>query len=108
MSLDTSNLFVWLMAAFFIVAGLAPLIAFAKTSKQYQGWGYPAWFPFVTAALEVLVGILLLSPETRVVGAVLGVLIMIAAIVTVLRNKEYAHAVPPTVVLVLTVLVGLI
>ncbi len=51
-------------------------------------------------------GIMFLLPALAFEGAVLGMLIMVVAIATVLRSREYAHAIPPTVVLLVTALAG--
>ena len=104
--MNLSTIFVWVMAVFYILSGVVPLLSLEKTSAQYKGWGYPTWFPFVTAVFEVAIGLLFLWSQTRMAGVALGVLVMLAAIGTVLRAKEYAHAIPPTIVLILTVLVG--
>lgn len=108
MDFDWGTIFVWVMAAFYVLSGIGPLANMKKTSAQYVGWGYPSWWPFVTAVFEVVIGVLLVSPQTRMAGVVLGVLVMLAAIATVLRAKEYGHAVPPVIVLVLTALVGMV
>jgi len=104
--MDLGTIFVWLVAVFYAVAGVAPLGKFSDTSKQYVAWGYPTWFPFVTAVLEVAVGVLLVLPAMLMAGVGLGVLIMLAAIATLIRSKEYSHAIAPVVVLVVTVLAG--
>ena len=96
------NIFVWLLAAFYGIAGLAPLLNWEKTSQQYQQWGFPSWFGLVTAIFEVAVGVFLILPQTRMAGAALGCAIMVAAIATLFRCKEYSHAVPPTIVLSVT------
>lgn len=106
--MSLSTIFVWVMAAFYAIAGVGPLAKLEKAKEEYKRWGYPTWWPFVTAVVEVVIGALFISPQTRFAGAVLGVLVMIVAIGTVLRCKEYKHAIPPTIVLVLTVLVGMI
>lgn len=99
--------FVLALALFYAVAGLVPLLRMEASGARYVQWGYPPWFPYVTAALEVLVALLLPWTQTRFAGAVLGIVIMVAAIATVLRSKEYSHALPPAIVMVLTALAGI-
>lgn len=104
--MEIGTIFVWVMAAFYAIAGVAPLANQKKTGAQYEAWGYPAWFSFVTAVCEVAVAVLLLLPqaELQLAGIAFGVLIMVAAIITLIRKKEYSHTIPPIVVLVLTAL----
>jgi uncharacterized membrane protein len=43
---------------------------------------------------------------TRLFGATLGAAIMVAAVATVCRHREYRRVVPPIIVLVLPAIVG--
>lgn len=108
MGISASTIFVWFMSAFYIIAGIAPLGNLKRSRPQYVEWGYPGWWVFVTAVMEALVGILIFYPQTRVPGAALGVAIMLVAIGTLVRKKEYKHALLPVGALILTVLVGTI
>lgn len=108
MDFSWAQAFVWLVAAFYILAGVGPLANMKKSSAQYVGWGYPAYWPYVTAVMEVAVGILLFLPQYRMAGVALGIAIMLVAIGTVVRAKEYSHAVPPAVVAIVTALVALV
>jgi len=97
---------VGLLVAFFVFGGLANLVGPKVISDEYARWGYPAWFHFVTGVLEVATAALLPFPETRRVGIVLGCCVMLAAVGTVILNREYAHAIPGLVVLGLLAFVG--
>lgn len=93
------NLLSWLLAIFFVVGGLANLFASDQVRQDYQAWGYPAWFHYVTGVLELTTAALLAFPRTRLVGSTLGAFVMTAAAATVLVNAEYAHALAPLIVL---------
>lgn len=106
MEFNIPTILTWVLVAFFIIGGVVNGIAPKKVQDEYARWGYPGWFNYVTAASELLTAVLLFFPTTRVLGAVLGVAVMAGAVATVLRHREYAHAVPPTIVLILTVACG--
>jgi hypothetical protein len=105
-NLTAGLILAWILGAFFIVGGLVNGIAPRNTRADYLRWGYPAWFHYVAAILEPATAGLLFFPVTRVAGAALGAADMSAAIATVVRNREYAHAIAPAIVLVLTILAG--
>ncbi|WP_269510417.1 DoxX family protein [Burkholderia sp. IMCC1007] len=94
------------LVAFFFVGGAVNGVAPKKVQDEYARWGYPGWFHYVTAASELLAALLLIVPATRVLGAILGIAVMTGAVATVLRHREYAHAVPPSIVLLLTAACG--
>lgn len=68
--------------------------------------GYPGWFHYVTAALELAVAVLLSFPASRPSGAALGTAVMAAAAGTTLIHREHARAIAPSVVLTLTATLG--
>ena len=84
----------WLLAFAFAGAGLFNAIGGAAVQARFIRWGYPAWWNFVTAALEVLGAALIVLPETRIWGLALVAMVMIAAIVTVIWRREYKHLPP--------------
>jgi hypothetical protein len=96
----------WVLAAFFIVGGAINIVAPGATAAEYRRWGYPDWFHFATGALEFATAGLLALEATRVLGVGLGAAIMLAAIATVVLHREYVHAAPPAVVLILLAVVG--
>lgn len=87
-----------LIGLFFLIGAIGNWIAPPRIGADYVRWGYPAYFHYVTAVLELATGVLLLLATTRVFGAVLGVLVMAAALATLLRHKEYSHALPALLV----------
>ena len=57
-----------ILAAFFVVGGTANMLASEATRADYLRWGYPAWFHYVTAALELTAAVLIAFPRTRLAG----------------------------------------
>jgi hypothetical protein len=100
------QVFALALAAFFVVGSLSNIFAPGSVYEEYLQWGYPRWFHFVTGALELTTAVLLARASTRLLGAALGCIVMLGALATVTLHGEYGHAVPPLVVVVLTIAVG--
>ena len=96
----------WALAAFFLFGSVLNAIAPASIRASFARWGYPDWFHYVVAAVEFLTALLLVMPAFQLAGVGLAILVMCAAIVTLLRHDEYAHAVAPGVVLFLATACG--
>lgn len=92
----------YLVAAVFLVGTLVNLVAPGSIREQYAGWGYPRWFHFVTAGLEAVACALILIPSMRTAGLALGILIMLAAIGTLVRARQYPHILPAFMILILS------
>ena len=88
------DLVVWLLVAAFLGAGLFNAVGTRATRDDFARWGYPRWWCCVTGALEVMSAALIALPTGRGVGMVLGAVIIAAAIVTVLRRREFSHVAP--------------
>jgi hypothetical protein len=97
---------IWLLAAGFFVAGLINAIGTSATRSDFVRWGYPRWWSSFTGALEMISAGLIALPASRVIGLALGTLIIAAAILTVLRHREFPHLVPLGVFVVLIALAG--
>lgn len=93
--------YAWLLAAFFAVGAFANLLASQQTREDYQSWGYPGWFHYVTGLLEATAAVLLALSATRLAGSLLGAAVMASAAATLLIHAEYSHALAPLTVLVL-------
>jgi ABC-type branched-subunit amino acid transport system permease subunit len=91
----------WFLAAAFFGAGIVNALGAAGTRCDFAKWRYPPWWGILTGALEISTAALLALPATRIAGIALGTAIIAAAIVTVLRHRDYRHL-PP-----LSVFVGL-
>jgi DoxX-like family len=96
----------WALSAFFALGFVINTFAVKKVGPEYERWGYPDWFHFVSGGLELLVALLLPATVTRPFGIVLGGAIMLAAIATVIYHREHPRAVPPFIVFVLLAILG--
>jgi hypothetical protein len=97
--IQVASIMAWLLAFAFAGAGFFNAIGGASVRASFVRWGYPAWWNFVAAALEILSAALIVLPQTRIWGLALGALVLIAAIATLLWRQEYKEL-PPGVVLV--------
>lgn len=104
--LSWKSILALLLAAFFVIGGIGNIFVSAENAANYQRWGYPDWFHYVTGILELAVAGLLIFKPTRLWGALLAVAVMIAAAVSVLSHGEYAHAIAPLVILVVAAAVA--
>ena len=95
----------WLLAAFFLFGAYGNTFLSEENAAAYAAWGYPGWFHYVTAALELAAALLLLRAITRPVGAGLGAMVMAAAVLTTLVNADYDHSTAPSVVLLVSLTV---
>ncbi len=105
-SLPWTQILVWAVAAFFVVAFFINTFAVKLVGPEYRRWGYPDRFHFLSGAMDLAVALLLPAAATRPFGVALGCLIMLVAVATVIRHREYHRAVPPLIVLVLLAVVG--
>src|SRR5271156_6265392 len=105
LQISTVSVFAWLLAIAFTGAGLFNAIGGPAVQAQFQRWGYPAWWNFVTAAFEGLGAALIFLPEPQIWGLALGAVVMTAAIVPVIWRREYTHL-PPGVVFAALIGIG--
>lgn len=96
----------WILAALFAVSGFLNVTAPPQIRAQYQQWGYPAWFHFVTGSLELTAAVFLVFGSTRRWASVLGATVLSGAIATLLVHREFIHALTPAFFLVLAALVA--
>ena len=92
---------VWLPIVLGIVmigAGAVNFVGPGSVRDSFARWGYPAGFHRVTGGLEVTAGLLLLIPATSHAGAIGSVAILLAAVMTVIRHRDWTHL-PSAVVL---------
>ena len=95
----------WLLAAFFLFGAYGNIFISEENAAAYAAWGYPDWFRYITAVLELAAGLLLIRAASRPYGAGLGALVMAAASLTTLLNADYDHAVAPSIVLLVSLVV---
>jgi multisubunit Na+/H+ antiporter MnhB subunit len=85
---------IWLVVAAFFAAGLFNVIGTQANKGNFIRWGYPQWWCHLTGGLEMLTAVLVALPGGRVAGLILGAVIVAAAILTVLRHRDFVHLVP--------------
>ena len=84
----------WLLVAAFFGAGLFNAIGTPATRNGFVRWGYPSWWCRLTGGLEILCAVLIALPVGHDLGLVLGAVVIAAAILTVLRHREFSHLLP--------------
>ncbi|MEO9340496.1 DoxX family protein [Mesorhizobium sp. SB112] len=98
----------WLLAAFFLAGAYGNSFVTAGIAADYARWGYPPGFHYLTAILEFTTAVMLMFRPLRFYGSLLGSAVMLAAIGTVVFHGEYAHGIPPLVVLGVCILVAIL
>jgi DoxX-like protein len=96
----------FVLAAFFVFGFVINTFAVKLVGPEHHRWGYPDWFHFVSGGMDLAVALLLPAEVTRPVGVALGCGIMLVAVATVVRHREYRRAVPPLIVFILLAIVG--
>ncbi|RAH99555.1 DoxX family protein [Acuticoccus sediminis] len=97
---------VWLLTAFFAFGGLTNIFATSAIQAEYSHWGYPDGFHYVTGTLELATAALVVFPRTRLAGTALGILVMAAAVTTLVIHQEHTHALMPLATMAFLVLNG--
>ena len=95
---------IWLLVAGFFGAGLFNAIGTPGTQGDFARWGYPRWWNNLTGGLEMMSAVLIALPVSRIPGLALGVVIIAAAVLTVLRHRDFSHLVPLSVFVALIAL----
>lgn len=98
------TLSLWLLGAAFLGAGIVNAIGAAGTRDDFVKWGYPRWWGILTGALEISTAALLAFPVSRILGLALAAVVIAAAILTVLRHRDYQHLPPLSVFVTLIAL----
>lgn len=88
---------IWLLVAGLLGAGIFNAIGKPGTQSDFARWGYPRRWVFFTGGLEIVSAALIAFPVTRLIGLALGAIIIAAAVLTVLRHRDFSHLVPLSV-----------
>jgi uncharacterized membrane protein YphA (DoxX/SURF4 family) len=104
------NIVTWvltvLLALAFLGAGGAKLTSQAMMVAEFNSFGYPLWFMYLTGVIEVVAAILLLVPRLAGLGAGLLICVMAGAIVSQIGHGQAAMIGAPVVLLILAAVVG--
>lgn len=100
-----TTLLIWILAAAFFLAGVINAIGTQSTRRDFARWGYPEWWGKLTGILEICCAGMLIYSGSLLAGLTLGSIIIAAALVTLVRFREFKHLIPAVVyaVLILTV-----
>src|SRR5258708_16611195 len=88
-----------------IGAGAVNSVGPKSVRDSFVRWGYPAGLHRVTGGLEAIAGLLLLIPATSRAGAIGCVVILTAAVITLIRHRDCGHL-PGAVVLTAVAVAG--
>jgi hypothetical protein len=97
---------IWLLAAGFLLAGFINVIGTSATRRDFAMWGFPAWWGRLTGALEIVSAVLIALPASRLIGLALGAVIVVAALVTVLRHRDFKHLPPLGIFVAVFLVIG--
>ena len=97
---------IWLLVAGFFGADLFNAIGTPGTQSDFARWGYPRWWNILTGGVEILSAVLIALPVSRTAGLALGTAIIAAAVLTVLRHRDFSHLMPLSVIVALIALAG--
>jgi hypothetical protein len=93
----------YLLTLIMLGGGIVNAVGPKGVLESYTRWGYPSWFHFVTAILELVAAALLLYPPLRPAGMGLTFLVLLAALTTLMRAGEYGHS--PAAILFIALIV---
>ena len=94
------------VALAFAATGVAKLAAWSPYPENFLRWGLPSWFMVVAGIIEVVGALLLMIPQTRVVGAGVLVVAMLGALGVHLFAGELNQIYAPVVLAVLAATAG--
>lgn len=102
-----NTVLVWISIGAFLIGAIVNARGQPKIRASFVRLGFPFWWCWITAALELLTAVLLVTAGTRYIGIALGTCIMLAAIAAIVRIRNYREMPPPLVFLLLLLMAGL-
>ncbi|KQQ38887.1 hypothetical protein ASG19_07735 [Rhizobium sp. Leaf306] len=103
-SLSVGNAATLLAAAAFLLGAAINASGSKVIRDEFVRYGFPSWWCWITAILEFLTAVLLILRPTFAIGVALGACIMVAAILAVVRARDFRHIPPPAVFLLLLII----
>jgi uncharacterized membrane protein YphA (DoxX/SURF4 family) len=107
-SLSAGNAATLLAAAAFLLGAIINASGSKAVRDEFVRYGFPSWWSWVTAILEFLTAVFLVLRPTFEMGVALGACIMVAAILAVVRTRDYRHIAPPSAFLLLLIIAALV
>ena len=94
-----ANLIATALASFFALDSLVHLFAPGVLSRVYREGGYSKSFLYSAATVAAITAGLLLVPQTRIWGGILGAMILFSITTSLLFRERYVLAIPIMVLL---------
>lgn len=107
-SLSAGNAATLLAAAAFLLGAVINASGRRAVQEEFVRYGFPSWWCWITAILEFLTAVLLILRPTFAIGVALGAFIMVAAILAVLKARDFHRIPPPSVFLLLLIIAALV
>lgn len=79
----------YVLAAVFLLSGAAKLAGLEFEIQAFERWGYPQWFMYLSAAIEIIGAIGLLIPRLSILAAACLALYMSGAVGTHVIHYEW-------------------
>ncbi|MBP2463693.1 MULTISPECIES: DoxX family protein [unclassified Rhizobium] len=107
-SLSVGNAATLLAAAAFLLGAVINASGSKAVREEFVRYGFPSWWCWITGILEFLTAVLLILRPTFAIGVALGACIMVAAILAVIRVRDFRHIPPPSVFLLLLIIAAFV
>ncbi|MCJ9670035.1 MULTISPECIES: DoxX family protein [unclassified Neorhizobium] len=107
-SRSVGNAATLLAAAAFLLGAVINASGRKAVQEEFVRYGFPSWWCWITAILEFLTAVLLVLRPTFAFGVALGACIMVAAIIAIIRARDFRHIPPPSVFLLLLIIAALV
>jgi uncharacterized membrane protein YphA (DoxX/SURF4 family) len=104
--MTVEDVLAWLLACIFVWAGALNVLGPKFIRDEFNSWGYPSWLRLTAGATEWLAAVLLIWPRFRLVGCLVGIVVLLGVIVTLVRDRQPMRLEYPLVLLALAVLIG--